>query len=390
MEQKIAISHCFSCHVESKAWDVDNQTHQVRAGVEAEVKDFDVSYFFGYRKFESNVDAFEAMLDPAKHPVSGEKGGEFRPRLIYQNEMVEFGTLPSTEKMSHTGRISGKLGKGRLSGSMGLSQTENKRTTVKSEALTGALAYAVPVHERVRLVAKVNAMKLETDDVIVDLPWWRQGRPAYFPVDFDFKAYSAIDRNEAKGTLEVITKLNPKTALSVLGGYKSTERRDYPTPETAYTTEKYIGQAKVRYTHGLDFGGSVKYRFEKTKDPLRSERGLLEARGREALDPTAPNFAFYHQREDLRYLNVTSLPTDYHEGELRGNVRPTDGVNVGIGVKATYDENNDLDSLDVNHFALQPNVNITYNPKENITLTAGYTFNHLTSRGPITVPLFDA
>jgi hypothetical protein len=270
-----------------------------------------------------------------------------------------------------------------------MTQTDNKLVEIESSALTGALAYAVPVHERVRVVAKVNAMRLEADDFIIDFPYWREGRPDNNPVNFDFKRYSAIDRIEGKGTLELITRLNPRTALSVLGGYKRSERMDYPTPATAYTTDKYTGQAKVRYNHGLKFGGSLKYRYEHTQDPLRSERGLLEASGRDILEREAGNWVFYYQREDLRFLNVTSLPTDYHEVALRGNIRPKDGFIIGVGVRTTYDQNNDLDTLDVNHFAFQPNINLTVSPNERATITAGYTFNHYVSRGPITVPLFD-
>jgi hypothetical protein len=238
-------------------------------------------------------------------------------------------------------------------------------------------------------VAKVDALRLETDDVFIDLPTWREGRPDNTPVDFDFKMYSAQDRIEGKATLELITQASPKTVLSVLGGFKRSERMDYPTPQTAYTTDKIFAQGRVRYRAGPGFNGSLKYRYENTSDPLRSERGLLERRGREELQFISPLFVFYYQREDLRYLNATSLPTDYHEVDFKGSSRVRKNIDVGYGVRVTYDQNSDLDTLDVQHFAVQPNINVAMRPVNGLWINGGYFFNHAESRGPVTIPVFD-
>jgi hypothetical protein len=390
-EQKLAISHCFSCHVESKDWDLDQQTHQLQAGLEAEVKNFEVGYHFGFRSFQSKVTDATGTWDVAKHPVSGLNGAEFGSRLIYDAAELPNGLYPDILKMSHTGKIRGKLGKGRLAGSFGYTHTENDISTLATNALTGALSYAVPVSKKSRLVAKVDALRLEADDVFIDLPSFREGRPDNHPIDFDFQRYSAVDRIQAKGTLEYITQVNHKTSLSLLGGYKSSERMDYPNPVDAYTTKTYIGQGKVRYREGMKFSGSLKYRYERTEDPLRSDRGLLEASGREVIDiyDSAPGFAFYYEREALRYLNVTSLPTDYHEVDLKTTIRPDADWNISAGLKTTYDKNGDLDTLDVKHYAFRPNVNLTVTPGEGVTFNGGYTYTYSMSRGPFAIPLFD-
>ena len=155
------------------------------------------------------------------------------------------------------------------------------------------------------------------------------------------------------------------------------------------TTSKYIGQAKARYRHGLKFRGSIKYRYEKTTDPFVTGRGLFETRGREVLQPTSPSWAFYYQREDLRVQQATTLPTDYHAVELASSIKPHDKVNLSLRLRTTYDENNDLDSLDVQHFAIQPNLGFVLTPGERLWFSGGYTFNHSKSRGPITIPVFD-
>ena len=70
-EQKIASTHCFSCHLTSKTAKVDNRTHQFEAGLDAKVQKFNVGYRFAYRLFENHAPDAVAYWDPAKHPVHG-------------------------------------------------------------------------------------------------------------------------------------------------------------------------------------------------------------------------------------------------------------------------------------------------------------------------------
>jgi hypothetical protein len=62
---------------------------------------------------------------------------------------------------------------------------------------------------------------------------------------------------------------------------------------------------------------------------------------------------------------------------------------MSAGIKTIYDTNSDLDTLDVMHYSLQPNFNLTVTTSKGLTFNGGYTFNYGMSRGPITVPIFD-
>jgi hypothetical protein len=183
--------------------------------------------------------------------------------------------------------------------------------------------------------------------------------------------------------------MTDRTTLAIAGDYTNTSRVDYPTPETSYDTENFGIQGVVRYRDTQKWTGSVKYRYENTQNPLHSDRGLLEAKGRDILQRTSPNWAFYYQREDLRFLDVTSLPTDAHEVHVKGGWKVNKDLSVNAGLKATYDKNNDLDTLDVQHHGITPDVNLVLIPREGVFFNAGYTYDYQLSRGPITVPLFD-
>jgi len=388
-EQKIASNHCFSCHVTSHSATIDKITHQIIAGLQGDIGSNTVGYDFGYRSFESKAAGVGAYYDQAVHPVFGTSGAEFSSRLNYSDELLPFGTYPKTEKMSHKFRLKGDMVKGKYAGSLLYSETENKHTDLSSHAWVGAFNYAMPLSPRSRVIARFTGKKLRADDPFIDLPTFREGRSGP-KVDFDFTRMSSLDRSDILGTLEFVSKLNQKMKVSVLVGYNHIDRYDYPEPD-GLKTKRLIGQAKLNYRKGLRYSSSVKYRFEKTTDPFVSGRGLFESRGRDVLEQLAVGFPFifYFQREELRYQAITTEPTQEHIFEWSSNWRPDNKVNLTIGLKGKYDKNGDLDSLDVNHFSLQPNmaVNLTPNPKW--VMSAGGSYSYFKSRGPVTVALFD-
>jgi len=390
-EQKISSNHCFSCHLTSQTAEVDKRKHQFEAGVDAETGKFDIGYRFGYRYFETEATDASTYYDPAKHPLSGGAAAEFSSRVIYHDSTMAFSTYPTTEKTSHKVRVKGDVGKGRFSGAAGYSRAENKNTSLTTDAWSGSLNYTVPLNPKTRLVAKFAATRLSADDPFIDLPTWRDGATDGNEYNFDYTRYSALDRRTGKLTAELIRRLNKKMTLSVLAGYDRVERYDYPLPDDGTETSKLIGQAKLRIRKGLKYTSTVKYRFESISDPYVSARGLFEESGHDVLTPLVPtsNWIFYFQREDLRYQDITTQPTQVHQFEWRSNYRPNNKVVVNLGVKGKYDKNGDLDSLDVEHFSLAPNLNLNLIPDQRWALTAGYAYNYDKSRLPVTVALFD-
>ncbi len=390
-EQAIASNHCFSCHLTSEGAEVVQRSHHFEAGLDAELGGSDIGYRFGYRLFESNAPDPVAYYDPAKHPVHGGAGAEFSSRQLFDDTSVAYSTLPKTQKMSHKVRFKRDVGEGKFASSLGYSIAKNKFTDLSAEAYVGAANYTIGLNSRTRLVTKGAVTMLKADDPWIDLPDYRDGAADLNEADFDFTRYSGLDRWDLRFSAEVISRLSPRVVLHVLGGYNRIDRDDYPAWDEGTQTDQFIGQVKMRYRKGLRYTSLVKYRFEKTSDPFVSARGLFELPGYDILEPAVPTspWIFYWQREDLRYQNITSVPTDKHVFEWRSTYRPSGRHSLNIGLKGKYDKNNDLDSLDVKHFSLQPNLNINYTPDVKWTLAAGYTYSFDKSKLPITVALFD-
>lgn len=389
-EQMVTSNHCYSCHMTSKTIDVDKQTHQIEAGLEADIKNYSVGYTMGYRKFESKVDDPTADYDDAKHPrkiTDTSFQNEFPTRLIYNDTTILYGVYPETEKISHKVRIKGKLGKGRLASSFMYSKTTNSISNLTSDAVSGAINYTVPLSQKTRLIAKASVLKMKADDPFIDLSTYREGRPG-LNVDFDYTRYSSIDRMDGKFNAEVITRLNNRWTLSVMGEFRRIDRDDYPVYNEGWTTNKMIGQAKIRYRKGLKYTSSFKYRIEKTSDPYTSGMGLFEDVGRDYFDPAVATI-FYFQREELRYQSITTEPTIFHQFDWNLNWQSSSEVSFSLATKVTYDKNTELDSLDVEHFTALPGIAINFMPDSKTVFTSGYTYGYYKSRGPVTVALFD-
>ena len=366
---------------------MDKQTHQIEAGLEADVKNYSVGYTMGYRTFKSKIDDPMVDYDNAAHPVSNGSQDDFGSRLIYEDTAVSYGIYPETEKMSHKVRIKGKLGKGRLASSFMYSKTTNSISDLTSDAVSGAINYTVPLSPKTRLIAKASILKMKADDPFINLPDFREGLTPSF--DFDYTRYSSIDRMDAKFSAEVISRLNNRWTLSVLGEYRRIDRDDYPVYNEGWTTNKMIGQAKIRYRKGLKYTSSFKYRFEKTSDPYMSGKGLFEDVGHDLSPYEGTTSIFYFRREDLRYQSITTKPTDYHQFDWNLNWQSSSEVSFNLAAKITYDKNSDLDSLDVEHFTALPGIAINFMPDSKTVFTSGYTYGYYRSRGPVTVALFD-
>jgi hypothetical protein len=403
-EQKIATNHCYSCHVTSQAVNIDKRTHQFEAGIQGDVDKLTVGYQFGFRIFNSEAHDPLVYYDSAMHPVfdSLKYKIEFPSRLNYDDTILAYGTYPETEKTSHKIRIKGEVGKGQLSSALIYNQTKNKTADLTADAWSGALNYTVPLSKRTRLIARASGARLTNDMTYVEVRTFREGRPALLPTadyitDFNFDRYSALDRFDGKVTAEIISRLSPRLTLNVLAGFHLTNRYDYPLYDYNYKTKQFIGEAGMRYRKGLRYAGMLKYRFEKTSDPFQSFRGIFEARGYDVLEPAiitvsgtdTSRFIFYYQREQLRYQDITTLPTDRHEFEFSTTYRPDMKYSLTAGLKGSYDKNGDLDSLDVKHLDLRPNLALTMTPTPKWSMMAGYTFGYNKSRGPVTVALFD-
>ncbi len=389
-EQKISSTHCFSCHLTSMTAEVNNTQHDLEVGIDADIAEFNVGYQFGYRLYDPKNSTSMTYYDDAKHPVHGGSGGEFGPRVIYEDTEAEFAVVPKTEKMSHKVKFKRNMGQGYLAGVFGYATAENKFTSLKSNSYSSIFNYANFINPKTKLITKVAISKFDSDSIYIDLPTFREGLSDSNYYDFDFTRYSALNRTNVNLSAELIKRMNPKTTLSGLIGYDIVNRDDYPVAGDGISTKKLYLQGKLKYRKGLSMRSSLKVRFEKISDPFVSGRGFFEAEGT-GMRPLhdSSSWVFYFQREALRYQDITTLPTQVLSFDWNMSYNPGKKFSATFGLKGKLDKNDDLDSLDVKHSSFIPSVTIMHNPTERFSLHTGYSYNYDKSRLPISVAVFD-
>ncbi len=393
-EQQIASDHCFSCHLTSQGATVNRQTHSVEAGLEGKAGKYDLGLKVGMRTFKSHADAPTAYYDNAAHPVTGGATDEFGSRVLYDDTTAAYSVFPEKRKIWQKFRVKGDIGKTRFVGSFGHSKTRNKTANLDANSINGALSTTTRLSKSSRLVGRLTAYRVTSDNPLIDLPDYREGAADSATFDFDFIRYSSLDRLNGEASIELITRLDKSTTLSLLAGYDRIDRYDFFGPGDNATTNKFSGQANLKYLAGRQFSQKIKYRWEKTSDPFTSARGLFEADGSKLLEPLtdigSAGFQFqYFQREDLRYQKITTEATDRHEIDIVTTFRPSLKTSINTGIKGYYEFNDDLDSLDVERFSIRPNLGINYSPSQKAIFTVGYTYSFIKNRGPVTIALFD-
>ncbi len=390
-EQKVATTHCFSCHLQSRSAEVNRWSNQVNVGLEANRKDVYVDYKFSYRTFRSNADQVSFFYDPAKHPVHGGAGSEFNSRVLFANGYFTEDIYPRTEKFSNKVKFKTGNDKRVLSGTFNYSKTMNDVTRdLDIVVVGGTVNYKMLISPKMWFFADGALSRTISNDILYDMPPWREGMTGGDLDIFDYYRASSLDRLYGRGDVQGIMRLNPATKISLLLGYEHTRRYDYPALESETATNKYYGKGTIRYRKGLKTNLYASYRLELIDDPFMNYRGLFEAEGRGVLSPEngAP-LAYYYQREDLKYQNVTTLPTVKHEIELRGSHNLTDKLSMNASLRLSMDENNDLDNVEIEHTSMRPNLGFNFMPDPKWSFTGGYTYIYDKSRGPITIAMFD-
>lgn len=377
-DQKVVSMHCSSCHMVSKSVEVDRRTHTVSAGAEANAGPVFLSYMGSYRSFESEAPQPEAYYDSAQHPVSGDPV-DFPDRVIFQDTTVAFGQISDNEKMAHTLKLRTEMGKGEILGSFTHTQAKNKSAGIEVNGNGGTLKYVLTPNLKARLIVQASLARVENDEAKVDVPAWRGGDPN----QFDYIRYSNLSRTVAKGSATFVYQPNRKYRLLVSAGYEGTERDDYPFFEAKQKTDKFQASVGGKYRPSSRFWGRFKYTFENAQNPAPYNQ-LFEGSGE---SETAP--FYYFEREDLRYGDVTSRPTNEHEVDLSLNFRPDRKVSVSAGLKARLQTNSDNRNIDFERTSIQPQASATFSPDPRWQLFASASYHSDHSNGLAAVAMMD-
>ncbi len=388
-QQLLSTSHCFSCHVESHRAEVELYSHNFMGGIEGSMGPASIAYEFGYRFTESRAEASQRYFDEAQHPVAGDKKDEFGSRLIYDDTTLAAAQQPETEKYSHTARLKTDLPFGALAGSFTHARATNKDYGLDTKSNGGVARLFSRLSRKISFVANFSASRIKDDPYFVDLPLWREDRSAGGQ-DFDYTRYSGLTRTYFTGSGEVIYNPSIRYRLSLLGGYKSSKRDDFPAADAEHETKTLFGQLAIRYRPSSKFSGSIKVRLEQTDNPFMTVGKLLERRMNGVEDPITGNgFVYYFQREDYKYGDATQLPTMSQQLQFQLRYRPAQKWSLVGGLRVQLEKNDDLNTIDFEKTLLQPSLSTTYVVNPNWSLYGNFSHLNESLNAPLAVALFD-
>ena len=401
-EQHFQTMHCWSCHVESHVVDLDRQTHSVSAGIEAKVANFLLTYQANYRQYQSNVGPIEALYDSAAHPVRGTKWTdpntgqvknyfvEFGSREIFTGESVPIVVPEKLNKLVHKVKVKGNFGRARLLAMYANSTTKNAEQDLNMTGNQASARLDFLVAKGNRLVARAGYNRFENDSVFINIPPWREGRPGGGQV-MAWTRYSNLTRTELLGSLEYIFQPNTKYRLSLLAGYNSRERDDYPYKGAMDKTSKIRVQGSLRYRPGMKFTGNLKLYYDMIDNPFAPYKHMFERSGREAnLSPLPDNsFVYYFQRDALRYGDITMLPTNAIGLKLDLSFHPTEALQLTAGLNMNMGTNADESELSFKQTSYQPKFGFNFMLGDKFDFFGSYSYLYRTQNGIAAVAMMD-
>lgn len=392
IRQAMSVSHCDNCHLESQTAHVDEVTTDLWAKLVTRFARAELSYKFTHSQFENDTPEMTRYFDLARHPVTGASGVEFTTRQIYDGETLPINHNGDNESTTHTFKAHGSLSnESELVGSVALVETTNEAMNLDYSATSGSVRYSHTAQEG-KLFADVwlTSYKLESDEIFMDLPSWREGR-AGGGQDFDFWRYSATDRTVTMLKARATFKLDSQSRLTA--GYRL---KDLSRDHLATTYEDLAaGRGSDAISHRLDvrydrrnsagrFWGKVNY--EITDHPFANANGILE----QPLDmsPLPDNTqTFYFQR--VRTGEASNQPSKDLSLSLSYSGKVGKGTHYNLLAKYRDAQNDELNSYTWDMSSMTADASLFATLGGNSILTAGYGFHDVASDALVSIPIFD-
>ena len=388
-EQHMQLNHCATCHINSRALDHKQNTHSVSAGGEITLKDIMIAFKSSYKTFESKAGPYTAWYDSAQHPTKGVMDEEFASRQNYSSAYMPIAQYAEIEKIAHSLKVKAKLGKGRVLAQFVNSTTTNKTKDLNLKGNQANVKLIYPLMKKAKVVGTGSYGRFENDPVFVDLPPWRDGRSGGGQ-DLDWTRYSNLTRTNMKAALEVIYQPVRKYRLSLLGGFNSLERDDYPYYGANNKTTKMRLQTSIRYRPSAKFTGRFKYYLDMIDNPFAPYNQMFEKYGKTALTPWEGNGAVYYvQRDDIRYGDITSQPTMVHAVNLDLKFKLSKKANLFAKLNYRKSTNSDEKELDFNQTLFAPSIGLNLLPSDKVNFFANYSLQQMDQNGLAAVAMMD-
>ncbi|NOZ13053.1 MAG: hypothetical protein GXO69_05325 [Acidobacteria bacterium] len=386
--QVMQLSHCDTCHVQSKAARVDENAYDIWAKFHAKVKKFDVSYKYTYSKFNNQADETSFYIDLPRHPATGGAIDEFGSRTLFGGE-----TLPSefnndNRKSTHEIHVEGAVSsRDTVVAGASYSDLTNEFTNLDLTTSTGSFRWSHKFRTNFVVDTFLSYYTMDNDDVFVDIPAWRDGRPGGGQ-PLSWTRYSAYNRNVSYVKLRARYKMDGNNRFTFSYRYKQTDRDNVVVNLEDGSTDTKSSLFKVRWDGRFDeLRANVVASFESINHPFENARGINEAPAA-AYTPFPDNSVIYYfQRQVIG--EASNMPSQ--DLNVRGNLsyRFSDKASFNMYAGFRSGENNELNTYTMNITARTAGTSMFFVLNEKTVLTVGYDYSFSKQNAVFSVPVMD-
>jgi len=386
--QTMQLSHCDTCHVQTKGAKLDENAYDVWAKVHAKVKKFDVSYKYTYSKFNNTADQTNYYIDLPRHPATGGAIDEFASRTLWGGEVLPSGFNNDNKKSTHEVHVEGTVGNNdRIVAGASYSDLTNYFTNLDLTTTTGSFRWSHKFRSNFVLDAFLSYYTLDNDDIFIDIPAWREGRPGGGQ-PLSFTRYSAYNRDVSYLKLRARYKVNDQSRLTFSYRYKQTDRDTLVVNLEDGSTDTKSSLFKVRWDGRYgDLRANLMGSFESINHPFENSMGINE-------DPAAAyspfpgnSLVYYMQRQTIG--EATNMPSQ--DMNLRGNIsyRFSDRASFNMYASFRNGENNELNTYTMNLTNRTAGTSMFFVLNDKTVLTIGYDYNFSKQEAVFSVPVMD-
>ncbi len=386
--QTMQLSHCDTCHVQSKAAKLDENAYDVWAKVHAKVSNFDVSYKYTYSKFNNKADETMYYIDLPRHPVTGGAIEEFGSRTLFGGEILPSEFNNDNKKSTHEVHIEGKVGSNdTIVAGASYSDLENQFTNLDLTTATGSFRWSHKFRPNFVLDAFLSYYTMDNDDYFVDLPAWREGRPGGGQ-EMSWTRYSAYNRDVSYVKLRARYRMNHNNRFTFSYRYKQIDR-DYAVVNLEDgSTDTTSNLFKVRWDGRFDaLRANFVASFESVNHPFENARGINEDPANLYTPFPGNSGIYYFQRQVIG--EATNMPSQ--DLNFRGNLsyRFSDRASFTLYAGFRNGENNELNTYTMNLTGRTAGTSLFYILNDKTVLTIGYDYNFSKQEALFSVPVMD-
>lgn len=397
--QATTLSKCSSCHVAGKSREINEYTEDFNPGFRSKFGDkatawFTLSYDYLKRRFGETGEDPQNLYNPAVHP--GGSGDVFTNRIQYQDEMLPYNVVPSSEKDAHTIKLHGQFPTITTDVYTNYvnSSTKNMHEQNKSDLesfvarITNALVPGLIVS------GKFRVLDIENDDVFVRVnervgtagPQAGQTYSQVYP-DFDPEFYrkSAMSRTVYDSELSARYKLRKYLTLDGKFKWKSTDRDYYEVEPGDTSTDEYTGRIGLIYRRS-NINGYLYYQRESISNPFANPQAACNPSGTNLVPDATPfNGLQYFQFYNMREQTLSNLPDtrDQIKASFSWIISPMVSLN---GYYRYISESNDFEWDQKSHV---PSVSLWIAPAPDLYFTFYYLYNYQKTDSIICEPVFN-